>query len=390
MAYVYKRKGLYYWRVNRTLNGVRMPINSQGGFRLRSVATADAQKIEEQVKHGVYQEPTDETFDRYYERWFTTFYEGKASIANDEHFRYALKQIKKYFPKKKLDEISRYDYQGFINDFAKHHAKATVMKAHIYISKCFKEAHNDGLIVSDPSFKIVVIGNDDCEKKEENKFIPLYDFKALIRYTYTHLNPRSMSNYIIFIMANTGMRFEEAAGLTWDCIDFENATIKINKAWNYLHKPYGFIPTKNKSSNRTISIDTSTLAVLRKLKLINNQRTALRPKYNELKLIFYRIENELPVSNGGANKQLKKIFDILRESDQSMESPTDIKFTTHSLRHTHASVLLYHKHDVAYVSRRLGHEKIMTTYNTYVHVIKEMQARNDDGLDIMATELLKD
>lgn len=83
----------------------------------------------------------------------------------------------------------------------------------------------------------------------------LDDFKTLIQYTYTHLDPRRVTNYIILVMANTGMRFEEADGLTWDCIDFDNATIKIDKTWNYTKKPYGFGPTKNQSSMRSIHVD---------------------------------------------------------------------------------------------------------------------------------------
>lgn len=56
-------------------------------------------------------------------------------------------------------------------------------------------------------------------------------------------------------------------------------------------------------------------------------------------------------------------------------------YTSHALRHTHASLLLYEGRDISYVSKRLGHKDIMTTYNTYTHVIQEMSAREDEALD---------
>ena len=383
MAYLYKRSNLWHFRVNRTVNGKRLPINSNGGYRLRSMAKEAAQEIEDQIKHGTYQEPTDQTFDRYYEEWFHTFYERKKSEANDNHYRSALKKIKKYFPNKKIADISRADYQNFLNEFGKDHAPATVLKSHVYIAKCFHEAYHFGAISIDPTYEVSLTGNTSLEKDESHKFMNLDDFKTLIQYTYTHLDPRRVTNYIILVMANTGMRFEEADGLTWDCIDFDNATIKIDKTWNYTKKPYGFGPTKNQSSMRSIHVDKQTLGVLRKLKLVNDKRKLIRPDYNPNNLLFIRPENGLPISNDGLNSQLSSIckkLGIISEGQQS--------YTSHALRHTHASMLLYQNRDITYVSRRLGHENVTTTYKTYVHVLKEVSARNDSALDGIVTDLI--
>lgn len=383
MAYIYKRANLWHFRVNRSVNGKRLPINSNGGYRLRSMVKEAAQEIEDQIKHGTYQEPTDQTFDRYYEEWFHTFYEGKKSAANDNHYRSALKKIKKYFPNKKIADISRSDYQNFLNEFGKEHAPATVLKAHVYIAKCFHEAYHFGAISIDPTYEVSLTGDTSLEKDESHKFMNLDDFKTLIQYTYTHLDPRRVTNYIILVMANTGMRFEEADGLTWDCIDFDNATIKIDKTWNYTKKPYGFGPTKNQSSMRSIHVDKQTLGVLRKLKLVNDKRKLIRPDYNPNNLLFIRPENGLPISNDGLNSQLSSIckkLGIISEGQQS--------YTSHALRHTHASMLLYQNRDITYVSKRLGHENVTTTYKTYVHVLKEVSARNDSALDGIVTDLI--
>ena len=45
----------------------------------------------------------------------------------------------------------------------------------------------------------------------------------------------------------------------------------------------------------------------------------------------------------------------------------------HGLRHTHASVLLYKKISLYYVSERLGHGDIQTTLKEYTHVLSELR-----------------
>lgn len=51
--------------------------------------------------------------------------------------------------------------------------------------------------------------------------------------------------------------------------------------------------------------------------------------------------------------------------------------SVHGLRHTHASILLYRKVSIYYVSERLGHKDIDTTLKYYSHIIKELRTRDE-------------
>lgn len=66
-------------------------------------------------------------------------------------------------------------------------------------------------------------------------------------------------DWFIYLISKTGLRFAEALALTPTDFDYKNQQININKSWNYKFKDYGFQPTKNKSSNRKIFVDDSTL-----------------------------------------------------------------------------------------------------------------------------------
>ena len=72
-------------------------------------------------------------------------------------------------------------------------------------------------------------------------------------------------DWFIYLISKTGLRFAEALALTPADFDYENQQININKSWNYKFKDYGFQPTKNKSSNRKIFVDDSTLKAFKKL-----------------------------------------------------------------------------------------------------------------------------
>ena len=55
-----------------------------------------------------------------------------------------------------------------------------------------------------------------------------------------------------------------------------------------------------------------------------------------------------------------------------------IEFDFHSLRHTHATILVENGAHIKDVQARLGHEKIETTLQTYVHNTDEMSENTID------------
>ena len=97
-------------------------------------------------------------------------------------------------------------------------------------------------------------------------------------------------------------------------------------------------------------------------KLFNNTPTNIHG------LVFYSPESKYKViSNTNANKLLKKL--LLKLNIELI--------TVHGLRHTHASILLYKKASIHYVSERLGHSDIETTLKEYTHVLKELRLQDE-------------
>ena len=91
---------------------------------------------------------------------------------------------------------------------------------------------------------------------------------------------------------------------------------------------------------------------------------------NEIGLVFYSDHSKLKsLTNENTSKVLRNLFKSL-----------DIdSITIHGLRHTHASILLYRKVSIYYVSERLGHKDIDTTLKYYAHIVKELRTLDENS-----------
>nr|WP_241433293.1 tyrosine-type recombinase/integrase [Listeria grandensis] len=61
--------------------------------------------------------------------------------------------------------------------------------------------------------------------------------------------------------------------------------------------------------------------------------------------------------------------------------------TSHGLRHSHASILLYRGINIKYISRRLDHKDIITTLQIYSHIIDELEQKESRLVDDVMEQL---
>lgn len=221
-----------------------------------------------------------------------------------------------------------------------------------HIRACVQDAIDEGVIFSDFTRKVSLTWTTP-EKKSAEKYLNFFEAKRLTAELYKRLDEGlGLGYYLLLLGLKSGMRFGELIGLTRKDFDFKRNTISINKTWGYLARSArGFGPTKNEQSNRVIKINKRTMDIFKK-------------RFDEIQsnihdLVFYSPSSKYEViSNTNANKLLKKVLNDLNIRP----------ITVHGLRHTHASILLYKRLSVYYVSERLGHRDIETTLHVYTHV----------------------
>lgn len=289
-------------------------------------------------------------FSEYYENWISIYKEGAIRDVTLKKYQNSLTWIKKLVPELKLKGINRLSYQQLINDYALEHERQTTMDFHHQLKGSILDAVDEGYIERDPTRKVIIKGKTPKEKKV--KFLNQFELHKLL--SSLKLGDCISWDWLILLIAKTGIRFSEALGITPKDLDLKRQQLSINKTWNY-KEGGGFVATKNKSSIRKVQLDWQLII----------QFSALIKNLPEDKPIF-AIKDKL--YNSTANS-------ILARHCRKIGIP---EITIHGLRHTHASLLLFAGVSIASVAKRLGHASMTTTQKTYLHVIQELENKDTD------------
>lgn len=294
----------------------------------------------------------EQTFHEYFKEWVDLYKVGAIRSITLQKYYVTEQKIQELVPDLKIKDLDRYTYQQLLNSYALTHEKQTTMDFHHHLKGAILDAVDEGVISQNPTRKIVIKGKTPRPKKA--KFLNQFEVQALLK----ELNLKEDINWdwFILLIIKTGLRFSEALALTPSDFDFSKQKIIINKTWDYKMVTGSFQPTKNESSNRKIQIDWQ-LAM---------QFSQLIKMKDPDKPIFVKSR----VFNSTINNRLKVLC-------QNAHIPT---ITIHSLRHTHASLLLFAGVSIASVANRLGHSSMTTTQETYLHIIQELENQDNDKI----------
>lgn len=162
---------------------------------------------------------------------------------------------------------------------------------------------------------------------------------------------------MLAFLVGTGARFGEATALTradFD-LDGEVPSVRIHRAWKKGAKGVYLGSPKSRRSIRDISLSPSTVAAIRDL-VESRERDELvfaAPQGGRLRHQNFHPRVWHPaIAASGINKQPR----------------------VHDLRHTHASWLIHEGVPLPVIQRRLGHESIQTTVDTYGHIAPDAAA----------------
>ena len=168
------------------------------------------------------------------------------------------------------------------------------------------------------------------------------------------------------LMLATGCRRGEALGLTWEHVDFDSSQITIVQSLNaqmVLKSP------KTKKGIRTISVDTDTMAHLRKWKSFQAKALHLvmvEESGGVKRSVGQNGKTPVCCNCGGALYDPTKCSEWWRGYRESIGFDT---LRMHELRHTSATLALGSGMPVKDVQARLGHASSSLTLDIYGHAI---------------------
>ena len=266
---------------------------------------------------------------------------------NVEFFSNRLSTLHNY----KINLITTSDLKKVIDEYYKKHSVSGANTFLKIVKKIFNHAVKKDIILSNPANKIALYKKVDEIKKEMDFYTP-QEWQILEPY----LKETGIIYYTFFqLLYYTGMRKGEARALTFNDLNMDKRTIRINKALinKYTEKQnWAITSPKTENSNRTILMPQKLYDILSiYLSYINDK---------DKSAFLFGIDKPL------SETTIKKKF------NKSTESAGLRHIRIHDLRHSHASMLINNGALDKAVADRLGNTVNMVR-STYSHLFLETE-----------------
>ncbi|OMD43028.1 site-specific integrase [Paenibacillus odorifer] len=366
-------KWFYVADVGKKPNGKRNQKKKRG-FKTKREAEKALNELLNQVHLGTYVEPSKLLYKDYLKQWLEDKQtKVRASTLQtyswlvENHIIPSLGQVE-------LAKLTPMLIQQTYTTMMKESklGSENVQKIHTLVNDSLKRAERWGLIAKNPA---ALVERPRAEKKE----IRIWDMKELNVFLWS---ARESRYYIAFFLAAwTGMRQGEILGLRWKDIDFDNNTLRVVQTLR--HNSTELVSTtKTKASNRNIALSNQTIEALQKhRRRLVKERLHAGEVYNNHDLVVCTAVGT-PLNSRNLNRTF---YDLIKKAKIR-------RISFHSLRHTHASLMLASGEHVKIVSERLGHANIRITLDTYSHLLPNMQrdaAQNFDKLMLSGDSLIE-
>lgn len=326
---------------------------------------------------GTYIAPDKITLTEWFETWKKDYLvDVKQSTINQYDYQFRV-HILPELGKTKLQKLTGAMLQGLYSKVQKPHnikldkrtinckgiSPKSLKNLHGALHKCLNQAIKAGYIRNNPCDACVL---PTVVKKEMNTVTDVGQFLKIIKGDeYENL----------FILAVfSGMRQSEMIGLSWDCVDFDNNIITVEKQLRKDHGQAGqeYIFTTPKNGKKRII--SPAQYVFNALKREQKKQIANKLKHgssfdNEDNLVF---TNEIGghLSDVTVRNHLTRLL-----MNNGIEN---IRF--HDLRHSFATISLENGEDIKTVSENLGHATVAFTMDIYAHVTEAMKKRSGDRM----------
>ena len=318
----------------------------------------------------------------YFDKWFyTNAIYGLRDSTSQSYEMIIRRHIKPHIGNIPFANLTGDDIQEFYDYLYKHGklngkgklSPKTVENIHLVISSCINYALKRGELIRNPLLTVKLMR----EGKKEVEVFTREEQEKIIEECKKHYY--GMAIKFDFY---TGLRAGELLGLTWDCVNFEKNTVRINKqvqrnknfsGYAETKTILGFVyNTKTKNSNRVIKVMPPLMNDLAEYKVQQDtiKRKLGQDYYTKLNLVFPRQDGYF-TDTGTFLDAFSRIQDKLEIKHKNV----------HTMRHTFATRALESGIKPIVVSRLLGHASIQITMDIYGHVIPDFAEQELEKLE---------
>lgn len=363
MAYIRKRGNKWYYTLETVdENGKRKRLVRAGGKTKAECEKAYRAAMIEKDRTGRLRMTENITLADFLAQWMQEDVKRNCRENTIRAYSAMLKNhIVKDLGSRKISQITAHDLQTYINKKADAYSRSTVNQILSVLKKslAYAVAICD-LIPTNPA-QPVRMPKQQAAPERTHIFSPAELAKIFERF------PPGHQFYLpIQIGYHTGMRLGECLALSWDDVDMKAQMLHVHAT--LVNGGIQPMP-KTSSSIRDIPFGRKLYSIL---KIAHKKRAQNRLRYGQ----HYKDTERICVFEDGTPVDADAMRYFNRYCKENFGAGS-----FHSLRHTHATMLLEAGEELEIVSKRLGHSTLNTTAKVYSHILEQRTKRSVALLD---------
>ncbi|WP_274307520.1 tyrosine-type recombinase/integrase [Solibacillus daqui] len=376
----------YYYFDMGIVDGKRKKIerSAEGAQTKAEAESVLRRKILEYENAGTVFKPSEMTLQDFLTFWQKEYVELKLKPNTQVNYRITIKNhITPHLGKYKLKSLTPHVLQQFMNIKVREGlAKQTLSIIRGILNKALNQAvYPFKYINENPMRYVELMKNKDRKPTKEDLKIQPKENLRLLNKKVTEDHPF----YLPFhIGLHTGVRVGELCGLEWKHVNFDEMTLEIEQQLTIKRiegKNHWVVSTpKSISGYRTIPVGNTLLSILKKAKKLQIEN---KLKYGE----FYQQDSKHDFICKKENGEHYTPSVIKYHTRELIKGKLKIDFNYHSLRHTHATMLIENGTPIKTVQKRLGHSRSAVTEDRYVHLTQKMARDAADIFESIAKDL---
>lgn len=323
-----------------------------------------------EVNQGIYQAPSKMTVGQWLDIWQRD-YLGSVKPATIQMYRGHIKNhIKPALGAVRLERLHPHDVQEFVNNLEL--SPATVRNIHQVLRTSLGKAVDLGYIARNPAAR--------CElpRQDQQEVQPFSDAQTAALLDAAR---GSEVENLLIVALFTGLRQSEVLGLTWDVIDFDSGTIRVNKQLNRQgHLAESLFQSPKSGKARTITPPAAVFKALKRQRARQmEQRLKAGPLWDAPHDLVFTTEIGAPFNQ---QRAVRGFMAALTAAGLS-------GFHFHSMRHTYAVNALRAGEDIKTVQASLGHATAAFTLDKYGHVTDQMRKESAARMEAFIENVMR-
>ena len=392
-----------------SISGKRQWITKGGFLSYKEAKLAGIKAVNEYNNCGKIVIDKNISFADFLDMWYER--ECKSTLKNTTLIGYEKRirnHIKPALGKYHLKNIKKVDIQIFLNKMHDNgYSKNSLSAVKGIMTKCMEYAVDEGYLAVSPALGIKNPKSEFTKvptRRAPHSYLTEEKMAAIFKRF-----PYGSSSYIpLLIGYRCGLRIGETFGLLWDDIDFEAKTLSVKRQvqWKQYKRSEESKLLDNGKKNeesgcwyfsgpkcnsyRTVDLDDELLSILS----IEKERQEAAKVYFKERYARYYVDDYRHINSLGFGTPIDFVcvredgtyinLRTMQHTSYVVQKQLDIpEFDYHSLRHTHATMLVEHGAPIKYVQERLGHKNVDVTINVYQHLTPVLRSQGNSILQGM-------